>query len=364
MKRAVQLIGLLVILLAFNSSLLAQGEAAVPFLLISPGARPCGMGEAGVALADEATAVFWNPAGLAFQYNDPEVDKKGEISLMHVKWLPQFNFSDLWYDYLAGRYYVEDIGMIGGSITFLNLGKNVATDENGVELGTFDSFEYAITASYATKLKQNLALGLNLKFIQSNLTDKNLKIGSENRDGRSSSFAVDLGVLWKPAYSFLQNKLSLGANLSNFGPKMTYIDEAQADPLPTNLRLGLAYKVYDDEFNKITFIYDTNRLLVVRDSSGSDGVFKAVFYSSWVKGSFSDRLKRFTHSLGVEYWYGNLFAIRGGYFYEDPDFGGRKFITIGGGIKYYVFAIDFGYISAKEDHPLSDTMRFSVSVQF
>jgi len=145
---------------------------------------------------------------------------------------------------------------------------------------------------------------------------------------------------------------------------MTYIDEAQADPLPTNLRLGLAYNVYDDEFNKITVIYDANRLLVVRDSSGSDGVFKAVFYSSWVEGSLSERLRRFTHSVGVEYWYGNLFAIRAGYFYEDPDFGGRKFLTVGGGIKYYVFAIDFGYISAKEDHPLSDTMRFSVSVQF
>ena len=364
MKKSIQLTVFLVIVFSFASNIWAQGEAAVPFLLIAPGARPCGMGEAGVALADEATAVFWNPAGLAFQYENPEVDKQGEISVMHVKWLPQFNFSDLWYDYLAGRYYIEDIGMVGGSITFLNLGENVATDENGIELGTFDSFEYAITASYATKLKQNLGLGVNLKFIQSNLTDKNLQIGSENRDGRSSSFAVDLGVLWKPAYPFLQNNLSLGANLSNFGPKMTYIDESQADPLPTNLRMGLAYKVYDDEFNKITVVYDANRLLVVRDSTSSDGVFKAVFYSSWVQGSFADRLKRFTHSIGVEYWYGDLFAGRAGYFYEDKNFGGRKFLTFGAGIKYYIFAIDFGYISAKEDHPLSDTMRFSVSVQF
>jgi len=364
MKRLVQIITLSVLILLVHADLYAQGEAAVPFLLISPGARPCGMGEAGVALADEASAVYWNPAGLAFQYENAETDKRGEVSVMHVKWLPQFNFSDLWYDFLAGRYYIEDIGMVGGSITFLNLGKNIATDEVGNELGTFDSFEYAITASYATKLKQNLGVGLNLKFIQSNLTDKNLNVGGENRDGRSSSFALDLGVLWKPGYPFLQNKLSLGANLSNFGPKMTYIDEAQADPLPTNLRMGLAYKVLDDEFNKISLIYDTNRLLVVRDKEGSDNVFKAVFYSAWVKGSFEDRLKRFTHSLGVEYWYGNLIGLRAGYFYEDKSFGDRKFLTFGGGIKYYLFGIDFGYISAEEDHPLSDTMRFSVSVQF
>ena len=65
---------------------------------------------------------------------------------MHVKWLPQFNFDDLWYDYLAARYYFEDLGMFGASITFLNLGENVATDETGNRIGTFDSFEYAITA--------------------------------------------------------------------------------------------------------------------------------------------------------------------------------------------------------------------------
>ena len=119
MKKSIQLTTFLVIIFSFASNIWAQGEAAVPFLLIAPGARPCGMGEAGVALADEATAVFWNPAGLAFQYENPEVDKQGEISVMHVKWLPQFNFSDLWYDYLAGRYYIEDIGM--GDRKFFNL---------------------------------------------------------------------------------------------------------------------------------------------------------------------------------------------------------------------------------------------------
>ena len=146
---------------------------------------------------------------------------------------------------------------------------------------------------------------------------------------------------------------------------MTYIDEAQADPLPTNLRLGMAYKILDDEFNKITLAYDVNRLLVVRDKEGgSDNVVKATFYSAWVEGSISDRLRRFNHSIGLEYWYGNFIALRAGYFYEDKDFGDRKFLTFGGGIKYYIFGIDFGYISAEEDHPLSDTMRFSVSVEF
>jgi hypothetical protein len=364
------------ILLILNSShtIFAQGEAAVPFLLIAPGARAGGMGEAGVALANDATAIYWNPAGLAFQYEDPEVDFRGEASFMHVNWLPQFNFSDLFYDFFAARYYLDEIdGMVGFGITYLNLGENKWTGSSGEDLGVFDSKEYAITASYATKLEENLGIGLNLKFIRSELVPSYVYVGSQ-RGGNATSFAVDVGVLWTPAYDFLENKLNLGANLSNFGPEVTYVNEDQADPIPTNLRLGLAYKVLDDEFNRITVIYDANRLLVVRNETGSDslssndeqpdGVFKAVFYSSWVKGSLSERLRKFTHSLGLEYWYGNLIALRAGYFYEDPDFGARKFMTFGGGIKYDIFGIDFGYISAEEDHPLSDTMRFSVSVQF
>ncbi len=351
-----------------NNEVYAQGEAAVPFLMISPGARAGGMGEAGVALATDATANFWNPAGLAFQFEDPETDNRGEVSLMHVKWLPQFNFSDLFYDYLAARYYVDELeGMVGLGITYLNLGENVWTDATGEELGTFDSFEYAVTASFATKLQDNLGVGLNIKLIQSNLVPLDIiQVGAETRDGVATSFAVDVGVLWTPGYDFLENRLNLGANLANFGPEMTYINKKQADPLPTNIRMGLAYKVLDDEFNRITLVYDTNRLLVVRNKGDEppDGVFKAVFYSAWVKGSISDRLKKFNHSFGLEYWYGNLIALRAGYFYEDPNFGAREFMTFGGGIKYNIFGVDFGYISAEEDHPLSDTMRFSVSVEF
>jgi hypothetical protein len=365
-----------VLTLLSSNTLFAQGEAAVPFLMIAPGARAGGMGEAGVALATDATAIFWNPAGLAFQYSDPDVDYKGEASFMHVNWLPQFNFSDLFYDYFAARYYVEEIdGMVGLGLTYLNLGENVWTDATGQELDTFDSKEYAITLGYATKLEDNLGMGLNLKFIRSELVPSFVKVGAENRGGNATSFAVDVGVLWTPAYEFLENRLNVGANLSNFGPEVTYINEDQADPLPTNLRLGFAYKILDDEFNRITLIYDANRLLVVRNATDTlangdvkeeqpDGVFKAVFYSSWVKGSFSERMRKFTHSFGFEYWYGNLIALRAGYFYEDEDFGARKFATFGGGIKYDIFGIDFGYISAAEDHPLSDTMRFSVSVQF
>ncbi|MBN2365912.1 MAG: PorV/PorQ family protein [Calditrichaeota bacterium] len=338
----------------------AQGEATVLFLIINPGARQGGMGEAGVALADDANAIYWNPAGLAFQYTDPEVDRKGEANLMHVNWLPQFNLSDMYYDYAAGRYHLEDIGTVGLAIQYISYGESIYTGEAGPEeLGRFNSSEVSVTGSYALKVRDNLGLGVNLKYIYSRLSPFEVQVGAEKGKGIASGFGVDLGVLYHPTFA---PKLSLGANISNIGPKISYVDYAQADPLPTNLRLGFAYHLVKSEFNTLTFVYDTNRLLVNRDSTTVDGVFKAMLYSSWTNGDF---FKKFTHSFGVEYWYTDLIALRAGYFYEDPSYGGRKFYTFGGGLRYSVFGFDFSYIlGSVEDSPLSDTMRFSLGIRF
>lgn len=353
-------------LLVLNSSIFAQGPgtSAVPFLMIAPGAKAGGMGESGVALANDATAIFWNPAGLAYQYEDPEFDTIGEASFMHTQWLPAFNFSDLFYDYFAIRYYLEDIGMVGMSFTWLNLGESTATDTEGNEISTFNSQEYAITLAYATKLEDNLGIGVNVKLIRSELSPDDITVENEDTDGTATGFALDLGVLWEPAYDVFDNRLRIGANLSNFGPSIFYNDRAQSDPLPTMIRLGAAYKLFDDEFNRVVVTYETTRMLVRKEGTKADNFVKATFYSSWVEGSVEDRLNSFTHSVGMEYWYGNLIALRAGFFNEHKDFGNRKFITFGAGLVYDIFGFDFGYINDNDESPLADTMRFSLSVKF
>ena len=135
MKIILMLLLLLLLIPSFHTGLYAQGEATVLFLMINPGAREGGMGEAGVALANDANAIYWNPAGLAFQYNDPEVDKKGEATLMHVNWLPQFNLGDMYYEYAAGRYFLQDIGMVGLAIQYINYGESIWTGEDYGETG-------------------------------------------------------------------------------------------------------------------------------------------------------------------------------------------------------------------------------------
>ncbi len=357
MKSFLKTLTITMLMLTSLSPIFAQGEATALFLLINPGARQSGMGEAGVATAADANAIYWNPAGLAFQYNDPEVDSKGEATLMHVNWLPQFNFSDLYYDYAAARYHMDDIGTVGFALQFINYGDNTQTSDDGTVLGEFSSNEVAVSGSYAVKAQENLGIGVNLKYVLSRLSP--VQVGTEQSKGVGSTFAVDLGVLYKPGFI---NRLSLGANLSNVGPKITYIDKEQADPIPMNIRLGLAYKILDSEFNKLTFAYDVNRLMVPRDDEKRRDSFLSYFATAWGDG---DQFNRLAHALGFEYWYTDLIALRAGYFYEDPNYGDRRFWTFGGGFRISFVGVDFSYILASVDeHPLSDTMRFSLMARF
>ncbi|HQV32915.1 MAG TPA: PorV/PorQ family protein, partial [Calditrichia bacterium] len=280
-----------------------------------------------------------------------------EATIMHVQWLPQFNLGDLYYDFFAARYHLDGIGTLGFSIQYLNYGENVQTDNEGNILGTFTSNEIAVTGSYGMRLMDNLGLGANLKFIYSRLSP--VEVDAQKGEGVGSTFALDLGVLYLPGWS---SRLNLGANLSNLGPKITYIDRDQADPIPTNLRLGAAYKLVDSEFNRLTAVYDINRLLVPQDAEKRQDSFLTYLYSGWGGDNFVDR---FTHSVGLEYWYTDLIALRSGYFFESDKAGGRQFWTFGGGLNVSVIGIDFSYIlGGSEDSPLNDTIRFSLSARF
>jgi len=344
-----------IMVVTLSANLFAVSQAAVLFLMISPGARAAGMGEAFVALSDDASAVFWNPAGLAFQQGK-------EITLMHSNWLPQL-VSDMFYDFVAYKQNVPSLGgTIGGSITFLNMGEQTQTGEqldesgNPIVLGKFQSWDMAVTLSYATKISSNFGFGVNAKYIYSHLSP--VGAGAEQGSGVASSFAVDLGLLYKA--SFLKG-LSFGMNLSNLGPKITYVDAAQADPLPTNLKLGVAYKVIDTEFNKLTICIDTNKLLVVRNENGTDPFYKAVF-TAWTNEPFSTQMRELVSSIGAEYVYNKMIFLRAGYYYDEE--GRVKYPSFGAGLQYSNFRFDFGYIAAEQGHPLSDTMRFSLSAAF
>lgn len=351
------------------------GITAVPFLQIEPDSRSTGMGNTGVAVADNASAIFWNPAGLAFQ-------NQNQISVTHANWLPAFN-ADLFYDYLVGTYHVDGIGTIGGHITFLNLGEQIRTDETGLELGRFNSFEISAGLSYGFSISENFSVGTGLRYIYSSLADGSVS-GQEISPG--SSVGIDLAALYKTdpfQVGSRQASFNAGFNLSNIGPGIQYTDNAQKDPLPTVMRLGWAYTMDIDAngINTLTFSNDISKIMARNESVGDDpespeyetmGVIEALF-SSW------DSYERFNGSetvdvtlgqqlmygFGLEYWYDDLFALRSGYYYEHPENGNREFITLGAGLRYNIFGVDFSYIyTLEDDHPLANTIRLSFLMNF
>ena len=351
-------------IMSFGSdAVFAQGGAsAVPFLLISPNSRASGMGEAGAGLADDAGSVYWNPGGLGFL-------KGSEVSITHSNWLPQFHLSDLFYDYLNYRQDVPEWGgTIAASVTYLNLGEFTITDETGpIPKGSFKAFEVAATVGYGAAITDTWGLGMNLRFINSALSP--IGTGQEQGNGIAYDMSFDIATLWKPKTLVipfteldLGEHFQIGADLSNLGPKITYIDAAQADPLPTTIRLGFGFIPVRDEFNSLEIAIDFSRLLVNREGVQSDPLPKSLI-TSWTSPGWNNVLRSTQTSFGMEYWYNKLIALRMGYFYEDPAYGDRKFMTFGAGIRYDIYGFDFSYDSTSDQNsPLSDTLRFTLLI--
>ena len=353
---------------------------AVPFLQIEPDSRSGGMGMTGVAIADNAYAVFWNPAGLGNQTGT-------EVSFTHAPWLPALG-ADLSYEYLVAKHSLGSAGTIGGHLTYFNLGTQQATDEAGESLGEFSSYELSTGLSYGKAITPNLSVGTGARLIYSNLTG-GLDV-EEASTQAGVSFGVDLGVMYRgPELGLGQSmRPTFAFSLGNVGPGISYTDSsAFSDAIPTTLRFGTALDTRLDDFNRITLALDFNKVLVSRDSSGNyDSPLQALF-SSWGARVVNTRagqgtcasfetdtdasnddacrslgaLQQLTLGAGLEYWYNDLLALRGGYFYEDPANGNRQFLTAGAGIRYSLVGVDMSYIYAlAEDSPVAGQLRFSL----
>ncbi len=334
-------------------------STAVPFMLIAPDARSSGMGDVGTSTPEDASAIYYNPGGLAFQAGT-------SVSLTHSQWLPQFNQSDLFYDNLNFKWNDEDKfgGTVAASIVFLNLGQFIYTTEASPNpITTFNSFEYAITLAYSAKLSNDWGFGGSLRYIQSTLST--LHVANEQSNGVGESVSFDLGALWKPDSTYVEgiaNALQVGFILADVGPKMKYVDALQADPLPTEIRIGASYKLYKDEYNEITLASDVGKLLVHEDSGAitADPLPRSLI-TSWDDSTAHS----FMWSTGVEYWYDQLLALRMGYYTEGSHVGGRNYLTFGAGLRYDSYQFDFSYIDTfAQDNPLANTLRFTLGIKW
>lgn len=324
-----------------------ESRAAVLFLLIEPGARAIAMGESYVAIADDATASYFNPAALSGQ-----TDKK--VNFTHAKWLPGLA-DDLSYEFVGYAQPVEGWGNIGVNAALLNLGEQTRTGERGEVLGTFSSYDLAISAAYGADISNNMSAGIGLKFIRSNLADQGA--GIERGKGVGNSFAADLGLLWH-----ITPHLNFGAALRNLGPKIAYIDASQADPLPQHIVLGVAYELLETEYHDMLLSVDIYKPLI------DDGSFGKNLLTAWTDESMSREFKEMDLHVGGEYRYGlsaikdqSFLALRAGYSLDHD--GDLKTPTFGLGLKYNMFQVDVAYLTG-DDTPMQDNTRFSLNLTF
>ena len=353
-------------------------STAVPFLMIAPDARSGGMGNVGAATSPDVYSMFWNPAKYAF------CEKTIGIGIGYVPWLRGL-VNDIGLASLYGYGKIGDKQAIAMSLRYFSMGEINYTDENGKDLGNYKPNELAVDATYSRKFSKEIAGAVAARFIYSNLIPGYNAYDASVRPGYS--VAADIAFYYQHPLEIKGTSggiIAFGFDISNIGAKISYSSASvQSNFIPTNLRLGPSFSLDIDDYNRISFALDLNKLLVPTppvtqyDSAqkayviikGMDNNVSAVrgmmqsFYDA--PYGFKEELQEITVSLAAEYWYNKLFAIRAGYFYESKYKGNRQFFTLGAGLRYNIFGLDFSYlIPVKQNNPLQNTLQFTLLFNF
>lgn len=367
---------LLMSFLAFATTIKADGEkdkfnpvsTAVNSLKIGPDARAGGLGDIGAATDPDVNSQAWNPAKYPFCIS------RAGIAVNYTPWLRKI-VNDIDLAYVAGYMRLGDYTAISSSLRYFSLGEVDAGENMSIK-----PYEMAFDIGVSRILSENFSAAIALRYIRSDLS------GNYSDDTKpGNAFAADVAMYYNKyvVMGSRECQFGLGLNISNIGSKMKFGDE-NTYFIPTNLRLGVNYLIPINEYNKIAFGLDLNKLLVPTmprqkdDESGEDyqqrlqkdyfdmspitGIFKSF---GDAPGGFSEELKEIQWSFGVEYTYNDKFILRAGYHDEDKDKGNRKYFTVGAGFRMNVFSIDAGYVlSTAASNPLDQTLRVSLAFDF
>lgn len=278
------------------------GTSTAQFLKLGAGARASGMGDAFVGISDDATAVYWNPAGLNQIENN-------SVSLMHAVWV-----EDIFYDWVSYAHPAGKAGVLGIGIQYLSYGDIREIDETGLEGNNFSPSDFATTISFAEEI-YGTSFGFNMKYISSKIKKK------------ATAFAIDIGWMHK----IMDNKISLGLVFQNIGTKMKFVDEE--DSLPINIRLGGAYKVRD----KWIVSLDVSAP-IDNEINGGIGV---------------ENNYKLSDNINI--------AWRIGYNTKTTDVGGLGGYSLGLGGNFKRYRVDYAFVPFGD---LGDTHRISIGISF
>ncbi len=355
-------------------------STAVPFLNIVPDARSGAMGDVAIALSPDANSMHANASKLAF------AEEPFAVSATYTPWLRELGLQDVYLAYLSGYRRINDLQTVGLSLRYFSLGSISFTDANGEPLGTGRPNEFELKGSYARKLSDNLSAAVGAKFIYSNLAAGQRVNGTGEEITAGLAGAADISFTYQKEMDDANLRIGLAAR--NIGSKITYTNSIVRDFLPANLGIGAAYELKIDEFNTLTFAADVNKLLAptpcfdnpdtpeneceqsgdpdipdYREQSPIGGVFSSF---GDAPGGAPEEFRELYFSAGAEYWYDQQFAVRTGYYYEHQSKGGRRFLTVGVGLKYNIFGLNFSYLvpTTNQNNPLDNTLRVSMLFNF
>lgn len=326
----------LIIATALYGGVTKVGTTAAPFLTIPVGPRALGMGGAFVSVADDATAMFWNVAGIGRL-------TKNQTVLIHSNWL-----LDTYFEYAGVIIPILSYGTVGLNFTYMNLGEMEQTteqDPDGNDI-KFSCGSFAFGLAYARSLTDRFSIGFNAKYIQENIMNCS-----------ATGFAVDIGTIFKTQFKGAR----LGMSISNFGTKMqvagsdllvqhdiapdlagnnpyvnAYLATGRFD-LPLLLRVGISIDLINSPQNRLTLSCDA-----LHPNDNTESI-----------------------NLGAEYVFNNFFSLRSGYkslYLADSEEG----FTFGAGLstgmrKTIKFKVDYAY---EPFGRLNNVQKLGVAMEF
>lgn len=343
-------------------------RTAVTSLSIAPDARAGGMGDVGVATDPDVHSQYWNPAKYPFTIS------RAGFAINYTPWLRKLTTGIALLD-AAGYIRLGDYQALSASLRYFTLGEVQAEENMSVK-----PYELGVDVAYSRMLSEKFSAAVALRYIYSDISGH-----YDDSSEPGSAFAADIAMYYNTYVMMGQRECQLawGLNINNIGSKISYGDD-RSFFIPTNLRLGLSYMIPLNEYNRISFSADVNKLLVPSmplqrpdetdedyqqrlddeyyNKSSISGIFTSFGDS---ERGFKGEMEELQWSIGAEYVYNEKFVLRAGYHHESKMQGNRKYATVGAGFRMNVLSVDAGYVIATApSNPLDQTLRVSLAFDF